>query len=262
MSNRLRGSGHRKEILMNRVLISILATAAALSFATTASATATIVDQTGPDLAIRFYASQDPVAVAPNVGPVVYANAGPANAAGHNTEWSGFTSYNPITGVFGSSTVIDINTGGGFAQLHDHDFANNNLATQDLYAVVMDITTFDFTRYEFSIMLGNLVNADVPSSISVYYMLAGSSSWTAALGNPLLTGGNDNQFILTADAGTAFTKVLIASTGASIFQIKQNSVNAAPAVPEPATWALMLLGFGGIGIVVRRRRTSALMQIA
>lgn len=34
-------------------------------------------------------------------------------------------------------------------------------------------------------------------------------------------------------------------------------------VPEPATWALMLLGFGGIGMAMRRsRRTSALMQIA
>lgn len=28
------------------------------------------------------------------------------------------------------------------------------------------------------------------------------------------------------------------------------------AVPEPATWAMMLLGFGGIGIAMRRRRGS------
>jgi hypothetical protein len=35
------------------------------------------------------------------------------------------------------------------------------------------------------------------------------------------------------------------------------------AVPEPATWALMLLGFGGIGMALRRsRRSGALMQIA
>ena len=30
------------------------------------------------------------------------------------------------------------------------------------------------------------------------------------------------------------------------------------AVPEPATWAMMLLGFGGIGFAMRRRRTTAL----
>jgi PEP-CTERM motif-containing protein len=40
-------------------------------------------------------------------------------------------------------------------------------------------------------------------------------------------------------------------------------VNGGPAgtsggVPEPATWAMMLMGFGGLGALVRRRRTVAL----
>eukprot|EP01041_Mallomonas_annulata_P019365 gene19365-38671_t len=30
------------------------------------------------------------------------------------------------------------------------------------------------------------------------------------------------------------------------------------AVPEPATWAMMILGFGGVGAALRRRRASAL----
>ena len=35
------------------------------------------------------------------------------------------------------------------------------------------------------------------------------------------------------------------------------------AVPEPATWAMMLLGFGGIGFAMRRRRrTPVLSQLA
>lgn len=33
-------------------------------------------------------------------------------------------------------------------------------------------------------------------------------------------------------------------------------------VPEPTTWAMMLLGFGAIGIGVRRKRKSELLQIA
>ena len=34
--------------------------------------------------------------------------------------------------------------------------------------------------------------------------------------------------------------------------------NAIAAVPEPATWAQMLLGFGMIGVATRRRRRSVL----
>lgn len=33
---------------------------------------------------------------------------------------------------------------------------------------------------------------------------------------------------------------------------------AAPAVPEPATWAMMLLGFGAVGFSIRRKRPSLL----
>lgn len=35
-----------------------------------------------------------------------------------------------------------------------------------------------------------------------------------------------------------------------------------PAVPEPATWAMMLVGFGAIGVSMRRRRRSAALQVA
>ena len=38
--------------------------------------------------------------------------------------------------------------------------------------------------------------------------------------------------------------------------------NFKAAVPEPATWGMMLLGFAGIGMALRRRRSPALAQIA
>jgi len=40
------------------------------------------------------------------------------------------------------------------------------------------------------------------------------------------------------------------------------SFYVAAGVPEPATWGLMLLGFGGMGMVLRRRRKAVLAQIA
>jgi len=39
------------------------------------------------------------------------------------------------------------------------------------------------------------------------------------------------------------------------------TLNVQP-VPEPATWAMMLLGFAGIGMSIRRRRQPTLAQIA
>ena len=70
--------------------------------------------------------------------------------------------------------------------------------------------------------------------------------------------------------GGVFTQIVITSTS-PIKEFKQNSVTLGTVpdtlhpVPEPASWALMLLGFGGMGLVLRRGRRSGkptLMQIA
>jgi hypothetical protein len=66
----------------------------------------------------------------------------------------------------------------------------------------------------------------------------------------VLTAGTTYRFLYTFNAGEGGGTV---SGNASFVQ----------AVPEPATWALMLLGFGGIGLAMRRRRRGmALAQIA
>jgi hypothetical protein len=40
------------------------------------------------------------------------------------------------------------------------------------------------------------------------------------------------------------------------------TINVQPAVPEAKTWAMMLLGFGAMGIAIRRRRKPVLAQLA
>ena len=41
-----------------------------------------------------------------------------------------------------------------------------------------------------------------------------------------------------------------------------NSILIPGGVPEPATWAMMLMGFGAVGYAMRRRRKSLIAQVA
>lgn len=72
---------------------------------------------------------------------------------------------------------------------------------------------------------------------------------------PLFNLDPSLQLLLTSDAAGAFTTVFGAPdlTGAVIGTA---DVNAVLAVPEPASWALMIGGFVLAGAIVRRKRPS------
>lgn len=84
------------------------------------------------------------------------------------------------------------------------------------------------------------------------------------LGAGLTFGGLNTQVIsllgVNLLAGSTYT-VAIGGSGVSGAAYTGNGTLTA-AVPEPATWAMMLLGFGAMGMVVRRRRKPVLAQIA
>jgi hypothetical protein len=67
------------------------------------------------------------------------------------------------------------------------------------------------------------------------------------------------SFNLTGSDVTDFSFLRLTSTQ-NAFEIDNIAVNSG--VPEPATWGMMLLGFAGIGMAMRRRRRPALAQIA
>lgn len=69
--------------------------------------------------------------------------------------------------------------------------------------------------------------------------------------------------------GGTVTGIQIASTGYvgnafHAFGDESFTLNVSGAVPEPGTWAMLLLGFGAIGVAMRRRKPSAaaLPQVA
>ena len=85
------------------------------------------------------------------------------------------------------------------------------------------------------------------------FTIAASNGGTASLSD--LKNGND-EFLALSTNGTSLTWITLHSdTGFS--QIKQWELSGiTAAVPEPGTWAMMILGFAGVGFLAYRRRSD------
>lgn len=114
--------------------------------------------------------------------------------------------------------------------------------------------TFDTAITAFGIDLGAFWQ-DFPSP-TVYSFSVGVATPSAEIN--VVTGPTQSLsfFGLTSTAG--FTSITLYG-GANNFTVFDNvtlATAATAAVPEPATWALMMLGFGLIGASLRSRRTK------
>lgn len=68
-------------------------------------------------------------------------------------------------------------------------------------------------------------------------------------------GNGQNFFGFQATGGDRITSISFATNGTGVADLRQLRLGGVQAaVPEPGTWALMLLGFGVVGASLRRRR--------
>lgn len=135
-------------------------------------------------------------------------------------------------------------------------------------------------------------NANVAQQQSAIDLLLGAGNytvdWTALNNAGLVVSGGDltalNNLLATAGGqvvlGLHWGNVPGAAGNVSAFYLWDNAAvgsihltdtqgysnavlyRATGAVPEPATWAMMLIGFGAIGMASRRRRKQVLPQLA
>jgi hypothetical protein len=73
---------------------------------------------------------------------------------------------------------------------------------------------------------------------------------------------NDRTVFYLFNFGSAQTGINLGLTDTQKFSNAYLYDNGGAPVAEPGTWALMLLGFAGVGFAIRRRRRQGLLQIA
>ncbi|MBU1378659.1 MAG: PEPxxWA-CTERM sorting domain-containing protein [Alphaproteobacteria bacterium] len=90
-------------------------------------------------------------------------------------------------------------------------------------------------------------------------IVPGGNFINAANGDRVSPGTN-GLFTVWGTEGETFQSITLTSSGYS-FEIDNLATSSVP-VPEPATWAMMILGFGGVGATMRRRRGMLALQTA
>ena len=129
--------------------------------------------------------------------------------------------------------------------------------------------TFDSGVNAFGFEVGDWGTCCQPSKLYIQFgantpILVGEST---TFGDVFLTNGGAGVFLAALDDTGTFTQVsfwgdgfgeyLVAGGTLRFAALEQNSL---PGVPEPASWAMMIAGFGLVGTTMRRRR-SALVAV-
>jgi hypothetical protein len=135
-----------------------------------------------------------------------------------------------------------------------------DLVLENLTFTLLNGATFQTAFFNITPLNGQ---QDAFETGSLVFTFSDGSTSTQAL-----AGNGNNQFGVTGDAGVGISSVTFVSAGTglgveSLRQLRLGGVAIASAVPEPGTWAMMLVGFGAVGHSMRSRRSKTVrMQIA
>ena len=164
---------------------------------------------------------------------------------GDNT-LQGTTNQTGSTVVFTSSTDDLLAPPQGQARIEPVDGSLGALVFS-----LSDLSTF--TSAEFNI----LASVGGPVTLSAY----DASNMLLASLSSTLSGSGQNYYGFLADSSTPITSIgIMAGPNTVISSIGQFRVggisSVAEPVPEPGTWAMLLVGFGALGFAMRRRKSN------
>ncbi len=177
--------------------------------------------------------------------------AGASTFANGQTTFAGYSGsvVTSVATISGGVLNADTNPGSGF----------DNTITNYLSAESVPVTiSFNSNQKYFGLLWGSV---DPGNTISFYEGSTLVDSFTGAqlngaAGVALQYYPANGSFVDFAANGASnyFNKVVITDTDAPFESANYASIAAG--VPEPAAWAMMILGLGAIGAVSRRRKTG------
>ena len=170
-----------------------------------------------------------------------------------NKDVSTFTGT--VGGHIGTAVTVDtignIDTGAGFSTIKP---VKGGTLTDLIFTPADDSLFSDFS------FRGQLERSGFTGTIDV--------TWTDSLGTSgtiPFTGvtGPDSDFArlgIVSDDGETLKSVEISTPGSESFkefkQVQFSAASIPPSIPEPSTWAMMLLGFAGLGYAALHRAKS------
>jgi hypothetical protein len=145
-------------------------------------------------------------------------------------------------------------------------FANGPFSRKHPVGVLPDTTLNTGNTYDFTFTLQNPGNLAF-TQLSAQSVIGGSSTpqlikyglWSGTPGGGIFEGqsslGFQPRIAFSPTAGDYYLKVI---TIAADNEVVSGTLSAA--APEPASWAMMLVGFGALGVVLRRgsRKTRSI----
>ena len=178
----------------------------------------------------------------------------------------GFSSLNPAKAVLVSSSAFEVTETAGPHNTGFYTVINNSISeyiygfsvTNPLASSVNAWTT------EPGWIAGKTPLFDYPKTGFGY--LTAPGFWTFSRGRPVFhvssptIGPNEsssNFFFGTSELASMVTLLLVDAKG-NFSSVSFDATQAAPAVPEPSTWAMMIVGFAGVGALAYRRRRKGL----
>ena len=170
--------------------------------------------------------------------------------------------------MIAATTALTISSAASAATLYDQTNIPSGQSTQSFtFTGAADQTSLSFAGYN-PPSITTLSNIMVQLNGMGANLLSGNYVYTPAANQPYAFNpsgvlqfggfvvGSYDTFTTTfaSNAGSSYTLSYNLSSGGNTNGLRVTTAAVAGAVPEPATWALMILGMGAVGFAMRRRK--------